>query len=154
MPRLLVPPLLRFAVPLLARRVVLRPLVEPDAAERELVEGEDAEREAVARLAVERFAVEAFVESVRHFIGAYLVVLGGCDVLVFTGGIGENGVAIRQAVCRDLEWAGIALDLQKNQVRGKETKISQVESAAEIWVIPTNEELIVARQTVAVLTAN
>lgn len=101
-----------------------------------------------------KLAVEAFVESIRHFIGAYLVVLGGCDVLVFTGGIGENGAAIRQAVCRDLEWAGIALDLQKNQARGKETKISQVESAAEIWVIPTNEELIVARQTVAVLTAN
>jgi acetate kinase len=101
-----------------------------------------------------KLAVDAFVESVRHFIGAYLVALGGIDVLAFTGGIGENGAAIRDAICRNLEWAGIAIDPQKNQVRGKETKISKVESGAEVWIIPTNEELIVARQTMAVLTAN
>jgi len=99
-------------------------------------------------------AIDAFVESVRKFIGEYLVVLGGCDVLVFTAGIGENGIAIRKAICRNLEWAGIALDEQKNLVRGKETKISSVESDAEIWIVPTNEELIVAQQTEAVLTAN
>jgi acetate kinase len=101
-----------------------------------------------------KLAIDAFVESVRKFIGEYLVVLGGCDLLAFTGGIGENGVALRKAICRNLEWAGIALDDAKNQVRGKETKISSVESDAEIWVVPTNEELIVARQTQAVLTAN
>jgi acetate kinase len=101
-----------------------------------------------------KLAVDAFVESVRHFIGAYLVVLGGVDVLVFTGGIGENGIAIRESICRNLEWAGIVLDPLKNQVRGKENKISKVESGAEIWTIPTNEELIVARQTVAVLSVN
>ena len=70
-------------------------------------------------------------------------------MLAFTGGIGENGAAIREAICRNLDWAGIVLDPQKNQVRGKETKISSVESGAEIWIVPTNEELIVARQTVA-----
>jgi acetate kinase len=101
-----------------------------------------------------KLAIDAFVESVRGFIGQYLVALGGCDVLVFTGGIGENGIAIREAICRDLEFAGIALDHAKNQVRGKETKISSVESDAEIWTIPTNEELVVAGQTVAVLSAN
>ena len=101
-----------------------------------------------------KLAIDAFVESVRHYIGAYLVVLGGCDVLAFTGGIGENGVAIREAICRDLEWAGIVLDDNKNQVRGHEEKISSVESNADIWIVPTNEELIVARQTVAVLSAN
>lgn len=101
-----------------------------------------------------KLALDAFVESVRHYIGAYLVVLGGCDVLAFTGGIGENGAAIRAAICNDLEWAGIILDEQKNQVRGKETKISKVESGADIWIVPTNEELIVARQTEAVLSAN
>src|SRR4029078_12161952 len=63
-----------------------------------------------------QLALDAFVESVRHYIGAYLVVLGGCDVLAFTGGIGENGVALRQAICRDLQWAGIALDSGKNQI--------------------------------------
>jgi acetate kinase len=91
---------------------------------------------------------------VRHFIGAYLVVLGGCDVLAFTGGIGENGVAIREAICHGMEWAGVELDPAKNQVRGKEERISRVESDVDIWIVPTNEELIVARQTVSVLTAN
>jgi acetate kinase len=83
-----------------------------------------------------------------------LVALGGCDVLVFTGGIGENGVAIREAICRNLEWAGIALDPAKNQVRGKEEKISKVESRSDIWIVPTNEELVVARLTENVLNAN
>ena len=101
-----------------------------------------------------KLAIEAFVESVRGFIGQYLVILGGCDVLAFTGGIGENGVAIREAICRNLGWAGIALDPHKNPVRGKEEKISAVESDADIWIVPTNEELIVARQTVGVLNAN
>jgi acetate kinase len=101
-----------------------------------------------------RLAIDAFVESVRHYVGAYLVALGGCDVLAFTGGIGENGTAIREAICRNLDWAGIILDPQKNLVRAKEEKISSVESDAEVWIVPTNEELIVARQTVSVLTAN
>lgn len=114
----------------------------------------DVETAAAGGDARARLAIDAFVESVRHFVGAYLVVLGGCDVLAFTGGIGENGVALREAICRDLDWAGISLDPQKNQLRGKEEKISKVESGAEVWIIPTNEELIVARQTVAVLTAN
>src|SRR4051812_18618896 len=114
----------------------------------------DVEKAAAAGNAKAKLAVEAFVENVRAYIGQYLVALGGCDVLVFTGGIGENGIAIRAAICRDLEWAGINLDPQKNNVRGREEKISRVESGAEIWIVPTNEELIVARQTVAVLTAN
>ena len=101
-----------------------------------------------------RLAIDAFVESVRGFIGSYLVALGGCDVLVFTGGIGENGVKIREAICHNLEWAGIVLDHNKNQVRGHEEKISSVESNTDIWIVPANEELIVARQTAAVLSAN
>ena len=114
----------------------------------------DIEKAAAEGNARAKLAVDAFVETVRSYIGSYLVALGGVDVLAFTGGIGENGAAIREAICRNLEWAGIVLDPQKNQVRGKETKISKVESDAEIWILPTNEELIVARQTVAVLTAN
>jgi acetate kinase len=114
----------------------------------------DVERAAAEGNARAKLAVDAFVESVRHYIGAYLVALGGVDVLAFTGGIGENGSAIREAVCRGMEWAGISLDPAKNHVRGKEEKISKVESGVEIWVVPTNEELIVARQTVAVLEAN
>jgi acetate kinase len=98
-----------------------------------------------------RLAIDALVESVRHYLGAYLVALGGIDVLAFTGGIGENGIDIRKAICRDLGWAGLVLDEKRNDVRAKETKISADSSRAEIWIVPTNEELIVARQTQTVL---
>ncbi len=99
-----------------------------------------------------KLALEAFVESVRHYIGSYLVALGGCDVLVFTGGIGENGIAIRETVCRNLDFAGIVLDEQKNKARGNETRVSKDGGKTQIWIVPTNEELIVARQAVEVLS--
>jgi acetate kinase len=114
----------------------------------------DIEQAAAKGNARAKLAIDAFVESVRDYIGAYLVALGGCDVLAFTGGIGENAANIREAICRNLHFAGIVLDDSKNAVRGKEQKISAVESDCEIWVVPTNEELIVARQTEAVLSAN
>jgi acetate kinase len=114
----------------------------------------DIEKAASEGNARAKLAIDAFVEGIRHYLGAYLVALGGCDVLAFTGGIGENGVGIREAVCRNLAFAGIVLDERKNQIRGKEDKISAVESGCEIWIVPTNEELVVARQTVAVLTTN
>ena len=123
--------------------------VSPDMRDIEVIAGGGSPGAARAKL-----AIDAFVESVRGFIGQYLVALGGCDVLAFTGGIGENGVAIREAICRNLHWAGIVLDPHKNPVRGREEKISSVESDTEIWIVPTNEELIVARQTAAVLNAN
>lgn len=99
-------------------------------------------------------AVAAFVESVRHYVGAYLAVVGGCDALVFTGGIGENAADIRCAVCDRLQFAGIELDTDKNNQRGGERRIDATASRAEIWVLPTNEELVVARQTVEVLKSN
>jgi len=114
----------------------------------------DIEKAAEKGDARAKMAIDAFVESIRHFVGSYLVVLGGCDVLVFTGGIGENGVALRQAVCRNLDFAGIRLDSQRNQMRGSEIKISADSSPCQIWIIPTNEELIVARQTVEALKQN
>src|SRR5258706_1570976 len=108
----------------------------------------DVEKSAAEGNARAKLAIEAFVESVRNFIGSYLVALGGCDVLAFTGGIGENGAAIRKDICRNLQWAGIELDLEKNNSRGSEMKISGEQSKTQIWILPTNEELIVARQTV------
>lgn len=113
----------------------------------------DIER-AAADDARAKLAIDAFVESVRHYIGSFLVVLGGCDVLAFTGGMGENAVAIRAAVCKDLDFAGLVLDPLKNQTRDQEACISRVESNGEIWVVPANEELIVALQTESVLNAN
>jgi len=98
-----------------------------------------------------KLALDAFVESVRHYIGAYLVALGGIDALIFTGGIGENGIAIRKAICANLKFAGIELDEQKNNTRGKESRIDAASSQAQIWIVPTNEELIVGKQTVEAL---
>jgi len=114
----------------------------------------DIEKAAAEGNARAQLALGAFIESVRHYIGAYLVALGGADVLVFTGGIGENGIKTREAICKNLDFAGITLDPVKNQVRGKEAEISKTESRCAIWVIPTNEELIVARQTETVLRQN
>jgi acetate kinase len=98
-----------------------------------------------------RLAIDAFVESVRHYIGVYLVALNGIDALVFTGGIGENGIALRKSICANLSFAGIELDEQNNNVRGKEIRIESEKSKSQIWIVPTNEELIVAKQTVEVL---
>ena len=103
-----------------------------------------------------KLAVEAFVESCRHYIGAYLVALGGADAITFTGGIGQHGSALREKICAGLEFAGIALDPSRNeQCTGKdEQRIESDGSGTQVWVLPTNEELIVARQTAEVLRAS
>ncbi len=98
-----------------------------------------------------RLAIDVLVESVRHYVGAYLAVLNGADVIVFTGGIGENGCDVREAICARMDYAGIALDPRRNTLRGQEGVISAEDSRVRVMVIPTNEELIVARQTVEVL---
>lgn len=96
------------------------------------------------------FALKVFVESIRQYLGSYLVVLGGADAIVFTGGIGENSQRIRREVCAGLDWAGISLDEEKNGAveRDAEVCISPDDSRTQIWVVPTNEEIVVARQTV------
>ena len=94
-----------------------------------------------------QLALDVYVGSIRQYLGAYLVELGGAEAIVFTGGIGENRVEFRQAVCRDLEPFGIELDPAANQNARGEAKISSPSSRIQVWVVPTNEELIVARQT-------
>lgn len=98
-----------------------------------------------------QLAVDVFVASIRKYLGGSLVELGGADVLVFTGGIGENQPVIRTAVCRGLTELGIVLDETKNQQAQGEAEIGHETSRTRIWVIPTNEELIVARQAKALL---
>jgi acetate kinase len=94
-----------------------------------------------------KLALDAFITSIRQFLGAYLTILNGADAIVFSGGIGENCRIVRSGVCRDMEWAGIVLDEGLNgQVKG-ETRISAAGSRVEIWVVPTNEEIVVARQS-------
>ena len=99
-----------------------------------------------------KLAVDAFVETCRHYLGAYLAVLNGADALVFTGGIGQNGKAIRSAICANMDFAGIEIDVAKNAAAGGSDESQINAGPVAIWVLPTNEELIVARQTVAVLS--
>ncbi|MCO6044408.1 acetate/propionate family kinase [Aeoliella sp. ICT_H6.2] len=94
-----------------------------------------------------KLALDVFTTSVRHYLGAYLVELGGVDVLAFAGGIGENGTRIRSAICSGLSELGIVLDEEKNAAATGEGAIHAAESKTQIWIVPTNEELVVARQT-------
>ncbi len=99
-----------------------------------------------------KLAWDVFAAAVRHYLGAYLVELGGADAIVFTGGIGENRPAFRAAVCRDLEELGIVLDVKANESAAGEAKINAADSRVQIWIVPTNEELIVARQAAKLLS--
>ncbi len=98
-------------------------------------------------------AIDVFVASVRHYLGSYLLQLGGAEAIVFTGGIGENSSTMRAAICANLEWFGIALDAVKNNDGKGEMPLHAASSRVQIWIMPTNEELIVARQTKALLQA-
>jgi acetate kinase len=94
-----------------------------------------------------QLALDVYIASIRHYLGAYLVELGGADAVVFTGGIGENSARIRAGVLRDLDWFGIQVDWGKNSsTRGGEALLSAPGSRVQIWTIPTNEEIVVARQ--------
>jgi acetate kinase len=113
----------------------------------------DLETQAAAGNPCCQQALDVFIEAVRHYLGAYLLVLNGADAIVFTGGIGENSARMREAVCQNLDWFGIQLDPLKNENAKDEAAIHAVDSRVQIWTMPTNEELIVARQTVEALTA-
>jgi acetate kinase len=92
-------------------------------------------------------ALDMYAHSVRHYIGAYLMLLRGADAIVFTGGIGENSHIVRSMVCTDLDWFGIHIDPDKNLSAKGEARIDAPNSRVQLWIMPTNEELIVARQT-------
>ncbi|MCL4108499.1 UNVERIFIED_CONTAM: hypothetical protein GTU68_046780 [Idotea baltica] len=98
-------------------------------------------------------ALKMFEASIRSYIGSYMALLGGIDAVVFTGGIGENSQRIRSNSCRNMEWAGLKMDVSKNLAaqRDQEVCISSDNSRVQAWIIPTNEELVVARQTAEVI---
>ena len=93
-----------------------------------------------------RLAQEMLIYHVKY-IGSYAAAMGGIDVLVFTAGIGENGISFREDVCRGLEFMGIKIDPEKNKVRGKEAIFSTPDSRVMVMVIPTDEEMVIARDT-------
>jgi acetate kinase len=111
---------------------------------RDLRDIEDAAANGDARA---HLAIDMFVASIRQYLGAYLLELDGADAIVFTGGIGENSVRIRSAVCRDLKWLGIELDPALNQAGPAERIVSTAGSRVAVWTVPTNEEIVVARQS-------
>jgi acetate kinase len=99
-----------------------------------------------------RLAIDVFCYRARKYIGAFLACMDGADAVVFTGGIGENSPEIREAICRGLEWAGLRLDREQNQkVIGVDGPITADGSTLLAYVIPTDEELLIARDTVRVI---
>ena len=100
-----------------------------------------------------RLAIEMFCYRARKYIGAFLACMGGADAIVFTGGIGENVPEIRASICAGLEWAGLRLDHSRNEMAGLEGQISTNDSRLHAFVIPTDEELLIARDTVQCVQA-
>ena len=94
-----------------------------------------------------KLAIDIFAQKVRKYIGAYIAEMNGVDAIVFTAGVGENGIDMRKTICAGLDNLGIMLDDEKNNVRGKDRVISTDDSKVKIVLIPTDEELTIARDT-------
>ena len=99
-----------------------------------------------------RLALDMFHTRVKKYIGAYMAELEGVDAIVFTAGLGENSAESREEICKGLESLGIEIDVDANKVRGKEQLISKKDSKIKIYVIPTNEELVIARDTLEIVS--
>lgn len=98
-------------------------------------------------------AKDMLVYDIKKDIGAFAAVMNGLDAVIFTGGIGENAPNCREEVCENMEYLGIQIDKQANDFKGQLKKISTPDSKVEVWVIPTNEELLIARDTLAMVEA-
>ncbi len=96
-------------------------------------------------------ALDIFHYRIKKQIGAYIAALNGVDIIIFTAGVGENGPETREAILKDMDFFGIILDKEKNKVRGKIQEISAKNSKVKVFVIPTNEELVIARETKKIL---
>ena len=110
------------------------------------LESAAAEGNQRAQLAEEKFAYE-----VKKYVGAYAAAMGGVDAIIFTAGVGENDKGVRAMVCEGLEYMGVKLDPAANDVRGKEAVISAPDSKVKVLLIPTNEELMIAKDTAAIV---
>ena len=98
-------------------------------------------------------ASEMLAYQIQRYIGAYTAAMNGVDAVLFTGGIGENSWEVRERVCENMEFFGIEIDKELNKkTRGKLCKLSTANSRTEVWVVPTNEELLIARDTLALIS--
>ncbi len=98
-----------------------------------------------------KVALDVFSYRVAKYVGAYVAAMNGVDAIAFTAGVGENDHGVREAVCEHLEYLGITLNKEANAARGEEVEISTPDSKVKVWVVPTNEELAIARETVALI---
>ena len=97
-------------------------------------------------------ALDMYNYRIKKYVGAYTAAMGGCDIIVFTAGVGENQSSMREEVCENMEWMGIKLDKEKNSaVHGEEAVISTPDSKVTVVVIPTDEELMIATDTMNLL---
>lgn len=99
-----------------------------------------------------QLARKLFNYRVKKYIGAYMAAMGGVDAIVFTAGIGENAADVRKGILEDMEYFGIKLDENANQVRGEESEITTADSSIKVFTIPTNEELVIARDTKQIIS--
>lgn len=99
-----------------------------------------------------KLAIEMWTYTVQKYIGSYIAAMNGCDAIIFTAGIGENHIRARKWVCEGLSYFGIKIDDERNNVAGEERMISTDDSRIQVWVIPTNEELAIARDTLEIAT--
>ena len=118
--------------------------LNPDFREIELASYEDDKPKA-------KTAIKLFTKTIAQFVAKYAVSLNGIDTIIFTGGIGENQINIRKAICEHLTWMGVEIDLDKNNVRSEEIKISTENSKVEVYIVPTDEEMVIARDTKAIV---
>ena len=111
------------------------------------VDFRDIENEALAGGTSAQLALDVYHYAVASYVAKCAVAMGGIDVLTFTAGVGEKGPISRKAICEQLEFFGVKIDDEKNQVKGEEVEISAEDSAVKVYVVPTNEELMIARET-------
>ncbi len=114
--------------------------LDPDFREIELASYEEEHPKA-------KIAIELFEKTIAGFVAKYAVSMKGIDAIVFTGGIGENQINVRKNICKYLEWMGVEIDEEKNNVKSEQVEISAQNSEVRTFIIPTNEELVIARDT-------
>ena len=98
-----------------------------------------------------KIAMESFKYAVASYIAKYAVAMNGIDYIVFTGGIGENQINIRKGICENLKFLGVEIDDERNDVKGEERLISSDDSKIKVYVVPTDEELMIAKQTLELI---
>lgn len=118
--------------------------LDPDFRQIELASYEENQPKA-------KIAIDLFQKTIAQFIAKYAVSMGGIDIVVFTGGIGENQINVRKNICNHLKFMGLEIDEEINNVRGEEVLITKPESKIKAYIIPTNEELVIARDTKALV---